>query len=319
MLAPTFLIIGAAKAGTTSLHYYLKQHPEVFMPTVKEPDFFFFANTNIRFRDATTTVIQPAPHATDARAYQHLFAKAGNAREVGEASTLYLYGEHVAKAIRDYLPQVKLIVMLRNPADRAYSHHSHLVRDNREPLRDFRQALAAEQGRVRDGWYPSFHYRATGRYSRQLAKYSALFREEQLKVYLYEDLINDPIGLVKDVYRFLGVDDTFTPDTSLAFNASGIPKNRGLHEFVTRRNPLKSLAASLLPETARLKLAVRINSWNLSKTERLPPELREELLHGYRDDLDVLQELLGRDLSNWSAAPSDAAQRPSYVAGLSDR
>jgi Sulfotransferase family len=297
MPLPNFLIIGAAKAGTTSVYHYLKQHPDVFMPSSKEPNLFFHLNNPAIYRDAFTTKLQYKPDETDFEQYQALFRET-RVKRIGEASTLYLPFEHAAKNIHAHLPEVKLIAILRHPVDRAYSQHVHLVRDGREPIPDFGAALEAEPERIREGWFPSFYYRTTGYYAQQLTKYFELFPKESLRVYLYEDL-KQPQQLVADIFKFLGVDETFTPDFSLQLNISGLPKNRGLHDFVKSRNPLKSLVTSLLPESVKLNIVDQVNRRNLTKPPPLSPTLRQVLLEDYKEDMVHLQDLLGRDLSDW--------------------
>lgn len=297
MSQPNFLILGAPKAGTTSLYHYLKQHPDVFMPSDKEPNIFFHLNNSTVYRDALTTHLRHDDTETKYDCYLDLF-KGAKAKAIGEASTLYLPFAHAARNIKAHLPQVKLIAILRNPAERAYSHYVHLLRDNREPIKTFAEALAAESERVASNWYPSFHYRTLGYYHAQLSSYLALFPKENLRVYLFEDL-KEPQKLATDIFRFLGVDERFQPDVSLQLNASGLPKSQALHGFVKSDNPLKTFAASLLPERFKLKIVDHINKRNLAKAPALEPTLKARLLEGYKEDILKLQDVLERDLSGW--------------------
>src|SRR3712207_4104321 len=131
MTLPNFLVIGAMKSGTTALYYYLEQHPEIYMSPVKEPNFFSQEN-------AADTV-------THIGTYEQLFKGASGKKAIGEASHSYLYEPRAAAEIRRYVPKVKLIAILRNPIDRAYSHFLHMVRSGTEPLDDFAQALREEE------------------------------------------------------------------------------------------------------------------------------------------------------------------------------
>jgi hypothetical protein len=228
---PNFLVIGAPKAGTTSLYHYLRQHPQVYMSPVKEPKFFAFEaakpSSSRRKRDRVRT----SHLITDIEEYRVLFAGVSDEKAIGEASPQYLYVSGAAGRIRRYLPEARLMAVLRNPVDRAYSHHLHLVREGFERL-SFSEALKKEEERIRDNWPMMWHYKNRGFYHEQLTRYYELFEAEQIRVYLYEDLKEDPVGMMRSIFRFLGVDDAFVPDTSLIHNASGIPKSRALHTLV---------------------------------------------------------------------------------------
>jgi hypothetical protein len=168
---PNFLIIGAQKSGTTSLYNYLKQHPQIFMPRLKEPHFFTYEG-------------QLPPHpsvVTSWQDYRALFADARDEIAVGEASPSYLHGEQAPRRIAHYFPTIKLIAILRNPADRAFSNWMHNVSYGREEL-DFGQALQAEERRIQEGVGYLFWYRYKGFYHRHLTRYLALFDRTQLRV-----------------------------------------------------------------------------------------------------------------------------------------
>lgn len=298
---PTFLIIGAAKAGTTSLHHYLGQHPQIFLPEVKEPGFYAYDASTPPYRDVTRTAIAREPYAADSAAYEALFQGANGALAVGEASTLYLYEAGAAARIRTALPDVKLVVVLRNPAERAFSHYMHLRRDGREPIDDFARALEAEPARIRERYFPSFHYRAMGRYGEQLARYFERFDRDRILVVLHEELQRAPVKTSQRVQGFLGVDPAFVPDTSLQLNASGLPRSRWLHDFIVRPSAFKTAAARFVPASVRLSLASRLQRANLDRAPRLDPNVRAELLQEFAPDLDRLRGLLDRDLSAWAA------------------
>lgn len=295
---PNFLIIGAAKAGTTALYYYLKQHPQIFMSPVKEPNFFALEGQKPNFRGPGDGEAINRFSITDIEAYQALFEGAENALAVGEASPLYLYSPDAPKRIRHHIPNAKLIVILRNPVERAYSHFLHFVRDGREPYTDFRKALMEEEKRMREHWEWAWYYKAVGFYFIQLRRYYELFDPGQIRVYLYEDLEEKPMGLLRDIFRFLGVDDDFKPDVSLRFNVSGVPRNKIIHAFLSKPHPIKSLLKPLIPVKLRQRLVVTLRNQNLAKPE-FPTAVRRELVELYREDILKLQALIKRDLSHW--------------------
>jgi hypothetical protein len=186
---------------------------------------------------------------------------------IGEASPLYLYSPHAACLIKQHVPDAKMLVILRNPVDRAYSAFVHLVRDGRETTRDFGEALAQEDARIAEGWEHIWHYKRMGLYYEQLKRYFDLFGRDRIKVSLYYDFKTRPVELMRGILGFLEVDDTFVP-----------------HDIATRYN-----TATLPPE------------------DRPPllPEVRQQLLDYFREDSLKVQDLIERNLSHWfdPAAP----------------
>src|SRR5918997_468574 len=138
MTLPNFLIIGAMKSGTTALYYYLEQHPQIYMSPVKEPNFFCSGGQEGWESKSVTRI----------RAYQYLFKDVSDEKAIGEASHCYLYEPQAVARIQEHLPDAKLVAILRNPVDRAYSHFLHMVRNGTEPLTDFGQALEEEEIRA---------------------------------------------------------------------------------------------------------------------------------------------------------------------------
>ena len=303
---PNFLIIGAAKCGTTSIWHHLEQHPQIFIHPKKQLNFFAFEDKDLEFRGPGR---RDSAHysITTIDAYRKQFEGVTNELAVGEASNLYLYEPQAAERIRYYVPEVKLIAILRHPAERAYSRFLHLVREGREHITDFAWALDEEEARAKDHWWPDFHYLRVGLYHSQLKRYFDLFPRDQIKIYLHEDLKSDSLGVVQDLFRFLGVDDSFTPDTTVRYNASGIPKNRMLHYSLEKLREVRPAIERFLPEGLRqrlLRVAVDINNKNLTKP-RLSPEVRARLVEAYREDTLKLQHLIQRDLSSWLEYEND--------------
>jgi hypothetical protein len=297
MTLPNFLVIGAAKSGTTSLYRYLKQHPQVYMSPVKEPHFFTHEGERPNFRGPgdewmnTTFVYRLGD-------YRKLFAGVSDEKAIGEASTWYLGNPKAPDRIRHYIPEAKLIAILRNPVDRAYSAYLHLVRIGQEWL-DFARALREEEARIKANWNDIWHYKRGGFYHAQLTRYYELFGQDQIRVYLYEDLKEDPVGTMQSIFRFLEVDDAFVPDTSLKYNVSGIPRSRALQTFVEKPNPFKTVLKPFLPEGLRRRIRENLRQRNLSIPPPMPEDVRKKLTEAYREDILKLQDLIGRDLSGW--------------------
>ena len=296
MTLPNFLILGAAKTGTTSLYRYLRQHPKIYMSPAKEPRFFAFEGEILNYKgpgDAQETA------KTDLKSYQDLFRDVTDETAIGEASTVYLWSPKAAERIQYYIPDAKLIAILRNPVERAYSNFLHLVQAEREPLSDFAQALKQEQERINNNWWHFWYYKEQGFYSVQLKRYCDRFDANQIKVYLYEDFQAEPITVVKDIFRFLEVDSDFTPNLSEKVRQSRrVPKNKALHSLLTQPNPLKAILKPLLPTKVRQRVADNLNQKNLVKP-KVSPEVCQQLIEEYREDIVALQDLIKRDLSNW--------------------
>lgn len=308
-------MIGPGKSGSTSLYFYLRQHPDIFLASIKEPRFFSAPH---RFGcgpdDAAMCVVE------DPQAYAALFADAGAYRARGEMSPSYIRYSGVAQRIYDYNPQMKLFTVLRQPADVAFSLFVMLRRMGREPLTDFAQALALVPERQRLGWDDSWLYNQGRFYYPHLKEYFTLFPREQIKVYLYEDLSANPLALCQDLFRFLGVDDTFRPDTSYRHNAGLITRHAAMRDILAVESPVREGLAqvaprwakgltplvaparwafnNLLPKSRRREVYERLRRANMHKP-KFDRRLRRKLTAYYREDILQLQDLIGRDLSHW--------------------
>ena len=287
---PNFFIVGAQKAGTTSLYHYLDQHPEVYMSPRKEPHYFEGMHSEYKRPGIRSTPV------SDLEEYQALFQGASGETAIGEASASYLYSPRAPRLIDEAVPEARIIIILRNPADRAYSNYLHCVQVGREPLGSFAEALGAEESRMQERWGPLWYYRDKGYYYAQVERYLDVFGRDRVGVWLHEDLRNEARGTLAEVFRFLQVDEDFVPDASVEHNPSGVPKIGGLYKGVrafTARNPV--LVERVMP--ARLRGYVK--SRLFTKPPPFPPELRRDLTRGYSQDVLKLQDLIGRDLSAW--------------------
>jgi hypothetical protein len=312
MTMPNFLIIGAMKSGTTALYYYLEQHPQVYMSPVKEPNFFAFEGEELGARWPGDQKGINDASITDIKSYRALYARATDEKALGEASHWYLYRPRALERIKHYVPDAKMIAILRNPVERAYSHFLHSVRTGTEPLTDFAEALQEEASGARKASQREDYF-DRGLYAGQVQRYFDAFGRDQVKVYLHEDLSSSPHETMKDTFQFLEVDDSFVPDVSLKRNVSGFPKNKTLDRYLRRPHPVKRALKLYLPVPARRRLSVAfdaVKTSNLTRPPKLQPEVRHQLTEAYREDVLKLQELLDRDLSAWlgKAVPTSAGQ-----------
>ncbi|QIZ72968.1 sulfotransferase family protein [Oxynema aestuarii] len=300
MTMPNFLIIGAAKAGTTALYAYLKQHPEIYMSPVKEPNFFAFEGKQPDYIGPGAAEAGTNHSIVNLEDYQALFSGVSQEKAIGEASTMYLYIPETANRINHYIPDAKLIAILRNPIDRAYSHFLHLRRDGREWIGDFLEACQQEEDRINKHWSPAWHYKHVGLYYQQLQHYFEICDRKQIKVLLYEDWKQQPEATIEDIFSFLGVDPQFKPDMSVKHNVSSfVQKNKFLFNFLKNNNPIKSILRPLIPSHIRKPLAAKAYRKNTGQAETLQTSQKQELSLYFKKDILNLQELLKRDLSHW--------------------
>ncbi|MEB3212707.1 MAG: sulfotransferase [Leptolyngbyaceae bacterium] len=296
MTLPTFLGIGVEKSGTTSIYHYLKQHPEIFMSPIKE--------TNFLEQEWGEDVVQAhrdlAKRVDTLEKYQHLFETAGNAKAIGEISPNYLFHyQSSSKRIQRYVPHAKMIAILRDPVERAFSDYLMHLRD---VINGGHPTPLADQVRYKS--QTSFTIRK-GLYYAPLKFFINTFGAGQIKVCLYEDLCCAPVELMQDIYRFLGVNDLFVPNVSQKAQVAQVPKSTAVNRLLRTKNPLRSGAASalklLVPPSARQRIRAQLIHMNSQTKESvtLSVEERSLLADFYRDDVQKLQELIQRDLSGW--------------------
>ena len=291
MTLPTFIIVGAAKAGTTALYWYLLEHPEVFMSRVKETFYFAYGvdeQGRLLYGDPE---VHRFPIKTREE-YEALFEGAGGAKAIGEASPIYLECPQSAERIRQAIPGAKIVASIRQPVDRAYSDYlMYLRRRGRrlDPAADLRPDAPWAR--------PDSHFMRIGRYHEQLARYYDRFPREQIHVALFDDLKRDATRMTQDVYRFVGVDPGFVPDFSTPHAGGGIPTSRTLERMFTSRK-LRAVLEPLVPVAAANGIR-RFRARLMRKPPALPADLRRRLTEPFRDDIAKTAALIGRPLDHW--------------------
>ena len=290
-MLPNFIIIGAAKAGTTALYHYLAEHPQVFMSTLKETNFFAFgldAKGRQLYGDPD---VHRYPVQTLAD-YENLFANAGTAAAIGEASPIYLECPQSAGRIRDLIPNARIICSLRHPVDRAYSNYLMYLRRRRRRVEPGRDLTPASEWAL-----PDSRWMQLGRYHGQLIRYFDTFPRSNIHVSLSDDLKRDTPGVTRDLYRFLEVDPAFEPDLATPHNVGGTLGNTWLESVLTA-GALKATLEPWVP-TPLANWVRRIRTRNLQPAPALPAGLKRELTRHFADDIRQTSQLIGRNLDHW--------------------
>ena len=299
-MKPTFFILGAAKAGTTSLYHYINQHPDVYMSEPKEAWFF-----------------DGKDYKKGVEWYWNRYFKGWSGQKaVGEASPYYLFLPYVPERIHKNIPDAKLIVILRNPVDRAYSHWWQHYVHGVEPL-SFNDAILAnfeqmksgisfEDGNVETLWEEYLTtsrskkqkyriYLEVGHYAVQLRHYMELFSESQVKVVFLEDLAEDPNLVVQDVWSFLDVDLNYALHNKEARNVAF--KSRKIRQFLSAVEQLR--VHRFLPKVLRLRIRSLLASIGKGRPS-MNPGTRSFLMDYYAEHNRYLEQMLQRNLSHWN-------------------
>jgi hypothetical protein len=308
---PDFLVVGAAKSGTTALCEYLGQHPEVYMSAVKEPLFFSACGVE---RSRLERELYPAAMenvVTEFGRYVELFSGVRDEKAVGEGSVYYLVDHEKAIGnMRRYLPRwrdLKVVIILRNPVEACYSHYlmySQILRHylNRRDVPSFEESLAAEEKRLSDGYLALAHFHWYF-YFEQVKAYLDSFGA--VRIFLFSDLREDWRRVVRELYAFLGVDSSFEP-TAVAeeLNVSGVSRLGFLFRYLVSDTAVRRLVRPVVRRVLGARRRDLLLNRALRKPLAKPPmaaATRDRLRELYREDVVKLQDLIGRDLSAWLA------------------
>jgi hypothetical protein len=310
---PNFFLVGVPKAGTTSLYRYLDQHPSVYMSPIKEPHFFAeeirVENFDERMRQMSAGRAEALRRYLDGpatekfsggpvaawRDYLKLFANVREERAIGEASPCYLWSSTAAEKIASRFPQAKIVMVLRDPAERAFSQYRHMLSfASREiSFSEYLDAGMNEKSTRISETYPFLHF---GFYSEQICRYMRRFAAANIHIGFYEDYRADPLRFLAAIYRFLGVDAEFQPDFSVRHMEAKVPRfrvvNRGLKR-VGMWNAARGLSATRLQPLLRRAVYRSKGAIAMSAGERA------RLIAFYRDDIERVSGVLNRDLSTW--------------------
>lgn len=301
-MKPNLFIVGQPKSGTTALHQFLGQHPEIYMSSIKEPHFFC---SDFHLESDRAYGKQRFFDFRSESAYLQLFNKAKNVKIAGESSTNYLYSQVAAEKIHNFNPDAKIIIILREPARYLYSLHSHYVKFTEENEPDFLTALSLESKRREEEEFlssrvtsPSYlYYSQRIQYYQQVKRYCDRFDPKQIKVIIFEEFKSANETIFKEVLEFLEVDSSFSPEYA-AVNVNKEVKFKSINSLIN--NPLvKSISKNLLSQ--EFNEFVRDNIvekflWHQAPKAKMPAAIQAQLREQYRPEVVKISELLALDL-----------------------
>lgn len=282
MRYPIFIVVGAHKAATTSIHNYLQQHPDIYLISNKGSD-----------RLSCKPYINSLE---DAGEYLAQFEGATTQKALGEVSSVYLHGDGVATRIQNLFPHVKIIAVLRNPAERAYSHILWARGEYFTPqeIKDFDSVILSE-------FFEKEKFRKPGLYCQNLKEYFDLFDREKIQILFYDDIVHKKQKFFRELLTFIGVDSNFEFDFKQRYHTGKVRidnTSRKAVKIVNSKNNVKAVLKLILrPILPQIKVFLE-----KSQEQPLPPlseRLRAEMLDFYRDDIIQLQELTGLNCSHW--------------------
>jgi Sulfotransferase family len=306
---PNFLVVGAGKAGTTALYHYLRTHPQIYMSPIKEPCYF---STDIRpenfhptyrrsyladYREYLRGDMSEPVHVAYVRTWEDylaLFRNASGEAAIGEISNTYLFSACAAQEIKTRLPQARIVMILRDPVARAWSHYQMDLRLG-YAARSFSEELAQDFRRPAKGWGQSRLYLEQGLYFEQVKRYLAIFPRSQVFIMFAEEMRTNLPGALSKLYRFLDVAPDFAPPKPPSANEAALPRWVGVN-YIARRSGLVELAGKILPSAIKRRLS---RTLYVRSTARLAEADKNLLVALFRDDVRQLQDLIGRDLSSW--------------------
>jgi hypothetical protein len=297
---PDFCLIGAPKAGTTALHAALAQHPQLFMSAVKEPK-YFLCNGAPPHQNGPGDAHSAREWIWRLEDYEALFADAPAGSLRGESTPLYLADPAAHERMHTLIPDAKLIVILRDPVDRAYSNWTHLWSDGLEPIGDFLTACRQEEERMAAGWAPFWQYTGLGRYGEQLRNLYRVYPRDQVHVLRYKGLVDTPRETLNGICEFLGIASDVVvalPEQNVSTYVEPTLTTKVLQSLlrtgasVGRHFPPKVWRTASIPLLRALKYQHR-------NRPELSAEDRRELVGVFADDIALLEQETGASFEDW--------------------
>lgn len=290
-------IAGAQKSGTSSLSYYLEQNPGI--EGHKSREMPYFVRDRAYEKDFSSVFQEYYPVGVQ------------NNRIVLAKSVDIAYTEKAAQRLKEHSPDCKIVMVLRDPVDRAYSAYWHMRREGWETKKTFEEALDVEEERKKEGGDIAIHcsYRDRGHYYRQITRLRKLFGAEDVRILLFRDLKKEPVATCQSVFKFVGTDPTFRPSTDIKLNTAKKARSEWISQqvvnwFFRREDSLRNILAGIIPTPLARRVRESIQGWN--RTEFTPPPMnentRQALAEHFEPHNQKLESLIGRSLDHWTRA-----------------
>ena len=306
---PNFFIVGAAKAGTTALQEMLNRHPNIYMSPIKEPHFFSkdirktdFISLNkkiqtdkIEFDSKGNIITRHQLYIDTEESYLSLFEASNkeNHKIKGEASVSYLYSKDAAKNIYSFNPESKIIIILRNPIERAFSHFLMDLRLGNTNYTNFMDAVKSDFDNKNKGWGVSHLYIELGLYYNQIQRYFKVFPKAQIKIYSYEEFKKNNQVIIKDIYKFLDV-PFFELDLKNNSNKAEIIKNKYYQKLYSKFRPLLGKFIS-----NEIKSKIKGHIFTAKGLPLLSGNEKKLMKHYFLDDINELKKITSIDITSW--------------------
>ncbi|RRO22293.1 sulfotransferase family protein [Flavobacteriaceae bacterium 14752] len=296
---PHFILAGSPKCGSTSLYYYLAEHPDIYMSPQKEIHYFTFDILNALDQGPNDKRVN-AFHIGNYEDYINQFKQAKPSQIIGEVSPSYVnYPETTIPKIKKHLGDPKIIMLIRDPIKRAYSNYLHLLREDREKL-SFYDALLEEEARMKNKYSDFWYYRFNSMYYEKIKKFDEAF--DRMLIITTENLNENPKAVMKSIYKFLGVDYNFDPKSiNEKYNPGGLYKSNLITKFFFRQSRLRSVIKRLMPITPGMKkIKLKMIKKFKEKTPDIDPKAEEFLVKHFKKDVENLKKNFDIDLSLWN-------------------
>ncbi|MGN6679618.1 MAG: sulfotransferase family protein [Streptosporangiaceae bacterium] len=300
MALPDFFIAGVPKAGTTALHSALAKHPSLYMSPVKEPK-FFLTDGPPPADGGPGDVKTYREHVWRRDDYEALFDGARAGQMKGESTPFYLYNRGAQRRIKALRPDAKLIIVLRDPVERAHSNWTHLWSSGLDPSGDFLDACSKEEQRIAAGWADFWRYTGLGMYGEQLSHLYTLFPREQVLVFRYRHLLTNPVPVLNRVCDFLGVRPGMLAELPRE-NVTAHPHATLRHSVVAAARRASTALSALLPGHLGARMTDQLEHMlqqDAAPRRPLTWQQREALIPKFTADIALLETITGDDYSNW--------------------
>jgi hypothetical protein len=295
MRYPNIYLVGAPKCGTTSLHFYLAQHPNIFAPDFKEPHYHTVSKTG-----------WPTWGVKDLQQYFDLYKSARSDQMCLDASAWNLYVPESAKFIYDTCPNAYIIISLRHPVRRAYSHFMHMVQRQWEKYYVFEDAITHEAQRIENGEFWDVHYLSVGYYANQVKRYLEVFPKCQIKVLIFEEWIQNPELAVRDILNFLKIDSNISLfDVKESKNITQISYAQLLRIYLKKIKGLEKVISLFIPKLLKNEVIKWLQMKNSKSIPILNHKLEIILMNHYLKDIEELENLLDRKIDSWHKSSLD--------------